>query len=256
VLEDQVVVVTGGGGLLGREFSRAIISQGGIAVLADRNLRAAARVCGVLNRQAGRTGAAAMRVDITDAKSVDRLIAATRRRFGRIDALVNCAYPRNRSYGRDLLNVRYRDFCENLDMHLGGYFLTSQRFAKAFLKQGSGNIVNIASVYGFVAPRFDLYGGTTMSMPVEYAAIKSGLLQLTRYFAKRLQGGNIRVNAISPGGIADGQDRRFLARYRKYCLNKGMLDPADVSGALVFLLSGASRYVNGQNIVVDDGFSL
>jgi NAD(P)-dependent dehydrogenase (short-subunit alcohol dehydrogenase family) len=125
------------------------------------------------------------------------------------------------------------------------------------MKQGrGGNIVNLSSVYGIIAPRFELYEGTDLSMPVEYAAIKSGLIHLTRYFARRLRGTGIRVNALSPGGILDKQDRRFLGRYRRYCLSKGMLDASDVSGALLFLLSDASRYVSGQNLIVDDGFTL
>jgi NAD(P)-dependent dehydrogenase (short-subunit alcohol dehydrogenase family) len=255
-MQGKVVVISGGAGLLGREFARAGLAQGAIVVLADRDLRGAVRAARALNRRLRTTNAVGLRLDITSAVSIDRLIAAVRRRFGRVDALVNAAYPRNARYGRDLFAVRYQDFCENLNMHLGGYFLASQRFARFFLKQGSGNIVNVASVYGVIAPRFELYKGLRMEMPVEYAAIKAGLLHLTRYFAKRLKGSNIRVNAISPGGIEDGQDRRFLQRYRKYCLSKGVLAAADIGGALVFLLSDASRYVNGQNIIVDDGFSL
>jgi NAD(P)-dependent dehydrogenase (short-subunit alcohol dehydrogenase family) len=95
-----------------------------------------------------------------------------------------------------------------------------------------------------------------MTMPVEYAVIKSGVLQLTKYLARYLSGDNIRVNAISPGGIADGQAQPFMEAYRSYCLGKGMLDAGDVSGALLFLLSDLSQFVNGQNLVVDDGFSL
>lgn len=256
MLEGKVVVVVGGAGRLGQEFARAILAHGGVAIVADRRKAAALQAARGFARRMGAGRSLGFAVDITDARSLDRLIAQVLGRFSRVDALVNCAYPKNRSYGKDLLDVRYRDFCENLSTHLGGYFIASQRFARQFMKQDSGTIVNVASIYGMVAPRFDLYRGTTMGMPVEYAAIKAGLLHLTRYFAKRLAGRNIRVNSISPGGIADGQDARFLARYRAYCMNKGMLDPADVSGALVFLLSDASRFVNGQNVVVDDGFSI
>jgi len=111
-------------------------------------------------------------------------------------------------------------------------------------------------VYGFLAPRFEVYDGTPMTMPVEYAVIKAGVLQLTRYLARYLAGQNIRVNAISPGGIEDGQPAAFQAAYRSFCLNKGMLETRDVCGALLFLLSDLSAFVNGQNLVVDDGFSL
>ena len=148
------------------------------------------------------------------------------------------------------------DFCDNVSQHLGGYFLVSQKFIALFRAQGHGNIVNLASVYGFLAPRFEIYRGTSMTMPVEYAVIKSGVLQLTKYLARYLAGENIRVNAISPGGIEDAQPEAFRDAYRAFCLGKGMLEARDVSGALLFLLSDRSRFVNGQNLVVDDGFSL
>ena len=145
---------------------------------------------------------------------------------------------------------------ENLGLNLGGYFTTSQQFAKFFKIQGYGNIINISSIYGVIAPRFEVYYGTQMTTPVEYAAIKSGLIHLTKYMAKYFKGMNIRVNTLSPGGIFDSQPEVFLKNYKKECLNKGMLDKGDLNGTLVYLLSNMSKYVNGQNIVVDDGFGL
>ena len=100
------------------------------------------------------------------------------------------------------------------------------------------------------------YKNTSMTTPVEYAAIKSGLIHLTKYMAKYFKGMNIKVNALSPGGILDSQPEPFLSKYKEQCLNKGMLDKSDMNGTLVYLLSDMSKYVNGQNIVVDDGFSL
>lgn len=177
-------------------------------------------------------------------------------RYGRIDALVNNAYPRNKKYGEHFFNVEYSDFCENLSLNLGGYFLVSQQLAGYFQKQGRGNIINISSIYGLMAPKFEVYENTTMTMPVEYAAIKSSIIHLTKYMAKYFKGMNIRVNTLSPGGILDKQPEAFLRAYRKQCVNKGMLDKSDVRGTLIYLLSDLSTYVNGQNIVVDDGFSL
>ena len=95
-----------------------------------------------------------------------------------------------------------------------------------------------------------------MTMPVEYAAIKSSIIQMTRYFAQYFKGTGIRINSLSPGGIKDRQPEAFLQAYAAHCSSKGMLDPGDVIGALLFLLSDASKYMTGQNIIVDDGFSL
>ena len=93
-------------------------------------------------------------------------------------------------------------------------------------------------------------------MPVEYAAIKSAVIHLTKYMAKYLKGSHIRVNSISPGGILDKQPEAFLEAYKKLCTDKGMLDPADITDALLFLISDLASYVNGHNLVVDDGFGV
>ncbi len=249
-LTNKVIVVTGGAGLLGKAFCHAISDGGGIAVIADIDLKKAQAVAdGIKN-------ATAVEMNITSKSSVETAIAAVSKKHGKMDALVNNAYPRNKSYGAKFFDVQYEDFCENLNLNLGGYFLTSQCFLKFFEKQGHGNIVNISSIYGVIAPRFDIYEGTKMTMPVEYAAIKSGLIHLTEYMAKLTKGKNIRVNAVSPGGILDAQPIEFLEKYKDYCLNKGMLEPKDLTGAVTFLLSNESEFINGQNIIVDDGFTL
>jgi NAD(P)-dependent dehydrogenase (short-subunit alcohol dehydrogenase family) len=255
VLNDKVVVITGGAGLLGRNFCEAVAKEGGIAIVADVNLQAAKEVAEKIAVQySGRAEAVAL--DITDKASIDRLIETLHAKYGRIDAVVNNAYPRNSNYGRRFEDVEYADFCENLSLHLGGYFLVSQRFSRYFGEQSAGNIVNMASIYGCIAPRFDIYKDTAMTNPVEYAAIKSGILHFSRYLAQYLKGRGVRVNCISPGGILDRQPEAFLEAYKSYCNEKGMLDPQDISSTLIFLLSDASRYITGQNLIVDDGFTL
>lgn len=255
MLNDTVVVVTGGAGLLGRSFVNAIVNQGGIVVVADLNAEAAIKTAEDIEvTNPGRVEA--MPLNITDKASLMALIAKTQDRYGRIDAVINNAYPRNENYGRKLENVTYEDFCENINLHLGGYFLVAQQFGLFFRTQGSGNIINMASIYGAMPPRFEVYADTCMTMPVEYAAIKSAVIQLTRYFAKYFQGDGIRVNSLSPGGIMDRQPEVFLQKYNAHCNMKGMLAPSDITGTLLFLLSDASKYITGQNLIVDDGFSL
>lgn len=253
-LGGKVVVVTGGAGRLGREFCVSIARAGGVPVVSDINADAAEKLVAEIRGESRE--AVALPFDICSPPAVEAAIKALEARYGRVDAVVNNAYPRNPHYGRTLKSVEYADFCDNLALHLGGYFLVAQKFALHFEQNGGGNIVNIASIYGVVPPRFDVYEGTSMTMPVEYAVIKSGLLHLTRYFAQHFKKRGIRCNAISPGGIEAGQPAGFLERYAQYSGVKGMLGPADISGALVFLLSDASRWMTGQNLVVDDGFSL
>lgn len=254
-LDNKLVVVTGGAGMLGRSFVRAIAEAGGRAVIADVSFEAANNLAAELNREFPvRVHAAS--IDITRTDSVCALIADLQERFGTIDAVVNNAYPRNKNYGSRLEDVTYHDFCANVDSHLGGYFLVAQQFCKAFKVQGHGNLINMSSIYGSMAPRFEVYEGTPMTMPVEYAAIKSAVVHLTRYFAQYFKGNGIRVNCLSPGGILANQPADFLAAYNAHCASKGMLAPEDVVGALLFLLSDDSRYMTGQNLFIDDGFSI
>lgn len=249
-LESKIIVITGGAGLLGRVFAQSVADSGGVAVIADVQLANA------VDAAKGIVNAYPVQMDITSESSIRLAIDEIASRYGRIDALVNNAYPRNKNYGRHFFDVTYSDFCENLGMNLGGYFVTSQCFLRFFEIQGHGNIVNISSIYGVVAPRFEIYAGTKMTTPVEYSAIKSGLIHLTKYMAKYMKGKRIRVNCISPGGILDSQPNEFLEKYREFCLNKGMLEPVDLVGTLIFLLSSDAAFINGQNIIVDDGFTL
>lgn len=255
-LRDGVVVITGGAGLLGKEFAKAVALHGGRPVLADIRFDAANMAAQQLNDELGKDCATSVEIDITSKDSLQIAISRLHSSLGRIDALVNNAYPRNKNYGRKFETVEYSDFCENVSLHLGGYFLTSQQFALFFKEQGFGNIVTISSIYGIMAPRFDIYEKTSMTMPVEYAAIKSALINLNAYMLKYFQGSGIRFNCLSPGGILDAQPEAFLKKYSTYAQSKGMLLPTDITGALIFLLSSQSRYINGQNIIIDDGWSV
>jgi len=256
MIKDKVIVITGGAGLIGKEFVKVVIAHGGIAIIADINEDVGQNVKKNLSEDLKTDRIDFVQLDITSKASLENCIRYIERMYGKIDALVNNAYPRNKNYGKHFFDVEYSDFSENLSLNLGGYFITSQQFARYFAKQGYGNIINISSIYGVVAPKFEIYEGTTMTMPVEYAAIKSGLIHLTKYMAKYFKGMNIRVNTLTPGGIFDNQPVVFLKKYKEQCLNKGMLDKSDLKGTLLYLLSDLSQYVNGQNIVVDDGFSL
>ena len=178
-IANKIIVITGGAGVIGESFVKCISENDGIAIIADINFKAAELLAIKIG---GRSEAFAL--DITNVNSIALLINSLTQKYGRIDAVVNNAYPKNKNYGRKLENVTYEDFCQNVDMHLGGYFIVAQQFCSAFKKQGHGNIINISSVYGSIAPSFHLYHGTQMTMPVEYAAIKAAIEHLTRYFAQ------------------------------------------------------------------------
>lgn len=254
MLSDKIIVVTGGAGLVGQAFCRAISQAHGVAVVADINYEKAKNVAEEIRQLGGK--ATAYLLDINSKDSILAMICSIEKCHGRIDAVVNNAYPRNSMFGTKVEEVNYEDFCMNVNLHLGGYFLVSQQFAIYFSKASGGNIVNMSSIYGYIAPKFEVYSGSEMTMPVEYAATKAAVRHLTRYFAQYYKKDRVRVNTISPGGISDKQPKEFLKRYNEKCGSKGMLSVDDITGTLLYLLSDASKYVTGQEVVIDDGYSL
>ena len=213
MLKDKVIVVTGGAGLIGQDFIRAIVEQNGRAIIADIDKDKSRRIADKLSQELKGDRVDFFELDIISKDSVGDCIEYVNRKYGRIDALINNAYPRNKNYGKHFFDVEYDDIVENVGMNLGGCIIPSQLFALYFQKQGYGNIINISSIYGVIAPTFELYNNTTMTTPVEYVAAKSGMLHLTKYMAKYFKGMNIRVNSISPGGILDSQPEEFLKKY-------------------------------------------
>lgn len=261
MLKDKIIIIAGGLGLLGKNFVEGVINANGSVIIADIKESAGNEFKKILLTKYPNAIVDFYYLDITSESSIQKLIQFTQKKFGKIDAFVNTSYPRNKNWGNSFENVSYKDFCENVNLHLGGYFLCSQQFGIAFRQQGFGNIINISSIYGVIAPKFDVYDGIAinnrkMTMPVEYAPIKSGIIHLTKYLSKYFKNTNVRFNCISPGGILAGQPQEFIEKYNFYGCSKGMLDPQDLVGTLVFLLSDGSKYINGQNLIVDDGWTL
>lgn len=256
-LQGKVCLITGGVGLLGANFSQVVAVEGAAVIVIDINSEKGEQTVKKIVQDTGNKEVIFEQCDITNEKEIDQLLVTVIKKFGRIDALVNNAYPRNKNYGKKFEEVSYADFCENVNMHLGGYFLMSKKISEVMKKQKSGIIINMGSIYGFAAPRFDIYDGTKMTMPVEYAAIKGGIINLTRYLASYLGKYDIHVNCISPGGVFDHQPESFMERYcEKVPLGNRMAESEDLTGVLVFLLSEAAKYITGQNIVVDGGWTL
>lgn len=261
ILEGKVVIVAGGLGLIGKEFIKAIVENGGIGIIADIDETNAGKMINSIKSQLPTGKIDLVKLNITAKKSISSMINVVVKKYKKIDGLVNCAYPRTKNFGKGFEDTTYEDFCENVNLQLGGCFLLSQQLGIYFKKQGYGNIINISSIYGVVAPRFDIYGkasfhGKRMTVSIEYTAIKSAIIHMTKFMAKYYAKCNIRVNCITPGGVLDNQPKEFLEKYNFYGLSKGMINAEDLKGALIYLLSDWSKYVNGQNIIVDDGWTL
>ncbi|OUS31473.1 flagellin modification protein A [Gammaproteobacteria bacterium 45_16_T64] len=253
MLDNEKIVVVGAGGLLGTRVVATLLARGASVIALDidvENMRTKLSSNGISFDNAN---LCCDRLDVNDEDDVKSFFSSL---VGMTGA-VNCCYPRNENYGKALLDVSLDSFNQNLTLNIGSTFLFSQQCLVYFLENKARiSLVNISSVYGVVAPSFDVYDNTSMTMPVEYAAIKAAVIHLNRYFAAYAKDSNFRINSVSPGGVLDKQPTEFLERYKSKCLGKGMLNTEDVVGTIMFLLSDDSKYINGQNIIVDDGFTL
>lgn len=243
LLENKVILVTGGNGLIGKAIVEDIINKGGIAISADINVST--------NLDQG-----LIKCDITSSESMQDALEAIIKYYGRIDGLVNNAYPRTPDWGTDFLDMTETNLKTNVDWQMNSYILFCQLAIKAMLTQSYGSIVNIASIYGVVGNDFTIYENTSMKVPAPYAAVKGGIINFSRFLASRFGKDGIRVNVVSPGGIFDNQPESFVQAYEKKVPLKRMGLPDDIAPAVSFLLSDEAKYVTGQNLIVDGGWTV
>jgi NAD(P)-dependent dehydrogenase (short-subunit alcohol dehydrogenase family) len=241
-LADKVIIVTGGNGLLGKEIMRSIRAEGAVCLNFDINHETNVDQFNI-------------QCDITNAASVIEAFKLVVSTFSKIDGLVNNAYPRTADWGSKFEDIPLDSWRSNVDWQLNSYFYITQQVAILMEKNTSSSIVNIGSIYGVVGPDFTVYDDTSMTMPAAYAAIKGGIVNLTRYLSSYLGPKQIRVNVVSPGGIFDNQNAIFVDNYNKKVPLRRMGLPEDISPAVVFLLSEESKYITGQNIIVDGGWT-
>lgn len=194
--------------------------------------------------------------DITNHISLNKTLHKILKKYKKIDSVINATYPKTKKWPSKFTTIDPTDLKDNLYLQLGTSIIIAKLLFKIFEKQKYGNIVFISSIQGITAPKFEHYRGTNMTSPIEYSAIKAGIISITKYLAKYSKNKNIRINCIVPGGILDNQPKNFLKKYKSSCLSKGMLDSDDIVGTVDFLTSDKSKYINGQAIVIDDGWSL
>jgi NAD(P)-dependent dehydrogenase (short-subunit alcohol dehydrogenase family) len=241
-LENKIIVVTGGSGLIGKSILNHIKAMGGIGLNAELNgpndISNGTVVC-----------------DVTNIESVTNALEYIINEYGQIDGFVNNAYPRTADWGVNFEDIPLESWRKNVDMQMNSVFICSQAVLKFMKKQGQGSIVNISSIYGTVGPDFSLYDGTEMTMPAAYSAIKGGVVNFTRYLASYYGPYGIRINCVSPGGVFDNQKEIFVKQYEKKVPMRRMGLPKDISPAVSFLLSDDAGYITGQNLMVDGGWT-
>jgi NAD(P)-dependent dehydrogenase (short-subunit alcohol dehydrogenase family) len=236
------VIIVGSCGLIGKALSKGLSKKFNIIEI------------DILNKKKNNY----YQCDILNEKNVITTIGKIIRVYKKIDCIINAAYPRNKNFSNTFDELTLEDFRENLSINVGSLFCLIKNIYPHFKKNKKGNIINIASIYGSIQPKFEIYEETSINPPSVYGPIKASQIMMIKYFAKifAYRKNNIRCNTISPGGVYGGQSKTFLNNYKKYCKDKGMINPGDLLGVANFLISDDSKFITGQDIKIDDGFSL
>ena len=248
----KTIIITGGAGRIGSALAADLVKHGHKVLLGDINNSKLLKIKKKLNSK----NIEIFQGDLTTKKNIDRFIKFGVKKFKNIYAAVHCSYPTSKKWGARLEDLDEIHLKNDLQNQLGGSIIFSQRIMKYFIKQKKGNLILISSIQGIQAPKFNHYKNLNMTSPIEYSAIKSGIISITKYLSKYYKNRNIRINCVSPGGIKDNQPKLFIKKYRQSCNSKGLLDGDDISKLILFLLSDKSKYITGQNLIIDDGWSL
>ena len=262
-LSGKVVLITGGAGLLGAQYTYGLLECGARVVVADINGVRAEQVAG---RRKG-VECLPIQVDVSNPASVKKMVQSTLEMFGKIDSLVNNAAidPKFDQENQPTCSGEFETYPLNLWNHsiavdLTGMFLCTQAVAPTMLKQGSGTVINISSMYGMVGPDQRLYKSEKSTSearykPVVYSVTKCATYGFTRYLSAYWAGKGIRVNSLTLGGVFNKHDDEFVERYNWRTPLGRMAQKDEYCGALIFLLSEASSYMTGSNLVVDGGWT-
>ncbi len=250
--DGKVVVITGASGILGKKVCQAFLEYGGKVVACDIDKLFFNRA---FSKEIKTGQIYFQHLDIAVPASVEFGIKAILKKYKKIDVWANLAYPRTQDWGNPIDKVTSQSWNKNVQMHLGGYFWTSKIVLKEMKKRRKGCLINFASIYGVVGPTFSIYQKTGMTMPVAYAAIKGGIINLSKYLANLYGPFGIRVNTICPGGVLNRQPTRFIRNYSKITPLRRLARDDEIAMSVVFLASEAASYITGAALMVDGGWT-
>lgn len=266
-LTGRVALVTGGVGLLGTEFCRSLAEAGASVAVVDLNGEKATAAAESLTHSGYQ--ALGLAADITRPDSVNAMLAATLKAFGRLDILVNSAAldPKfdPEALAKGITPGKFEEYPLEqwnaaLNVNLTGMFLVTQACVRPMLAQGKkGSIINICSTYGLNGPDQRIYrkadGSQPAYKPIYYTVTKAGVVGFTKYLAAYYMNTEIRVNMLTPGGVFNGHDETFTQNYAAKTILGRMAHKDEMNGALLFLASDASSYMTGNNVIVDGGWT-
>jgi NAD(P)-dependent dehydrogenase (short-subunit alcohol dehydrogenase family) len=259
-IKNKTIVLTGSAGRLGERFAHVLSSSGSNVVLVDIQTKKNQKLENDLKKKYS-TNPIAISADISDENDVKKMVQIILKKYKKIDVLVNNAHFISREHPKrdaSFENYPIELWDDMISKNLRGLFFCSREIGKVMLKQKKGVMVNISSIYGIMGADQRIYSKSRLNSPSPYAVTKGGLVNLTRYLAAYWHGKNIRVNTLTLGGVYDKklhQDKLFIKKYSEKTILGRMAKKSDYDGALLFLVSNASSYVTGSNIIVDGGWS-
>lgn len=257
-MENQTVCITGGAGHIGSEIAHALADNGANIAILDMDQAACESLCDTLEKQHG-VRTFPLGFDLADDVKTHEAVHKVAKALGGVDCLINNAA----FVGTTKLQGWVVPFEEQttdtwrkaVEINLNAPFTLCREATPYLVKSGEGSIVNLGSIYAVYGPDMRLYGETRMGNPAAYGAAKAGLLQLTRWLATVLAP-HVRVNSICPGGVWRNQPEAFVERYESRTPMQRMATEEDMVGTVLYLVSNMSRYVTGQNIMVDGGWGV
>jgi NAD(P)-dependent dehydrogenase (short-subunit alcohol dehydrogenase family) len=254
-LGGKVIIVTGACGLIGRAFCEAIAQYGAHVVMADLEISEPEAKALELEKRHNRK-MLGVSLTVTDKSSVKNLLKSTLENFGKVDGLVNGHQNKSHLKFEPFEEVSEENWDTVVEVNLKGTFLTCQIIGSHMARVGSGSVVNIPSTYSVVAPNQNLYEGTSLGCPAEYSASKGGVDALSRYLASYWASSGVRVNMITPHGVWNNHEEKFERNFARFSPMKRLSYSHEVAGALIYLLSDASTYTTGDNLLVEGGWTV
>jgi NAD(P)-dependent dehydrogenase (short-subunit alcohol dehydrogenase family) len=254
-LSGKVIVISGACGLIGKAFCEAVAQYGGHVIAADIEKAEPKKFAEELSKR-NNVKCVGFEVNVASKKSVNQLKDLAVKEFGRIDGLVNGHQNKSHLVFEPFENVSEENWDTVVEVNLKGTFLLCQVIGSYMAEKGSGSIVNIPSTYSVVAPNQNLYKGTNMGCPAAYSASKGGIDALSQYLASYWAAKGVRVNMITPHGVWNNHEDQFEKNFANFSPMQRMSYNHEVAPALIYLLSDASSYVTGNNMLVEGGWTV
>lgn len=254
-LKNKVIMITGGAGHMGSSMSKALVSFGANVIMIGRN-EERLRDLVIQNKPSGNNSFEYFVCDVTREEDFQDVVKKVVSNHGTIDVFINNAHSGKREKFEDLTKAAWQDGLEHTLTH---YFTCLKAVSPVMLKVGKGSIINVASLWSYLAPDQRMYLDLNNNPPIHYSVAKGGALSMTRYLATLWADKGIRVNAISPGWFPQkrGPERPDYMHEITRRIPMGRIgQPDDLAGIVVYLASDASSYVTGQNFIIDGGYSV